>query len=44
VKIGAVAERAQALRDQLREHAHRYYVLDTPLITDADYDRLYREL
>jgi len=44
VNIGAVAERAQALRDQLREHAHRYYVLDTPLITDADYDRLYREL
>lgn len=38
------AERAQALREQLQHHAHRYYVLDDPHITDADYDALFREL
>jgi DNA ligase (NAD+) len=39
------AERRLAeLRAELREHAHRYYVLDAPLISDAEYDRLFREL
>src|SRR5207248_1607344 len=28
----------------IHEHDHRYYVLDRPAITDAAYDRLYREL
>ena len=36
--------RAAELRDQLADHAHRYYVLDDPTVSDADYDRLYREL
>ncbi len=40
----SAAERAEALREQLRFHAHRYYVLDQPLIPDAEYDRLYQEL
>lgn len=38
------ASRAAELRRQLREHDHRYYVLDQPSITDAEYDRLFREL
>jgi len=38
------AQRAAALREQLHEHAHRYYVLDDPSVPDADYDRLFREL
>ena len=38
------AQRAHALRQQLHEHAHRYYVLDAPVIPDAEYDRLFREL
>ena len=38
------AARAEALRGQLREHAHRYYVLDAPVIADADYDALFQEL
>jgi len=38
------ARRAAALRDQLSYHAERYYVFDDPEITDAEYDRLYREL
>ena len=40
----ADAERASSLRELLREHNHRYYVLDTPTISDAEYDRLFREL
>ena len=43
-KSAAAAERAEALREQLRFHSHRYYVLDEPLIPDADYDRLFEEL
>ena len=38
------AQRAAALREQLRHHAHRYYVLDAPEIPDAEYDRLFQEL
>ena len=38
------AQRIATLRDELHAHAYRYYVLDTPSIPDADYDRLYREL
>ncbi len=29
---------------QLTEHQHRYHVLDSPLISDAEYDTLIREL
>ena len=36
--------RAQALREALHHHAHRYYVLDEPEIPDAEYDRLFQEL
>ena len=36
--------RAQALREQLEYHNHRYYVLDAPEVPDAEYDRLFREL
>jgi DNA ligase (NAD+) len=39
-----VRERAARLRAELHEHAYRYYVLDAPVITDAEYDRLLREL
>jgi DNA ligase (NAD+) len=37
-------QRAEALRRQLNEHGYRYYVLNAPSITDAEYDRLYHEL
>jgi DNA ligase (NAD+) len=36
--------RAEELRRQLAEHNHRYHVLDAPIISDAEYDRLFREL
>jgi DNA ligase (NAD+) len=32
------------LRVEIEEHNHRYYVLDAPLLSDAEYDRLFREL
>jgi DNA ligase (NAD+) len=32
------------LRGELHHHSYRYYVLDDPEITDAEYDRLFREL
>ncbi|HKX40464.1 MAG TPA: NAD-dependent DNA ligase LigA [Burkholderiaceae bacterium] len=38
------AARADALRAELREHAHHYYVLDQPTIPDAEYDKLFQEL
>jgi DNA ligase (NAD+) len=38
------ATRAAWLREQLRHHAHLYYVLDAPAIPDAEYDRLFQEL
>ena len=39
-----VAERMDALRRAINYHAHRYYVLDDPQISDAEYDALWREL
>ena len=38
------AERAAELRALLRHHAHRYYVLDVPEVSDAEFDALMREL
>ena len=32
------------LADQVTEHNYRYHVLDSPLVSDAEYDRLMREL
>lgn len=36
--------RAVALREQIEQHNYRYYVLDDPQVSDADYDALMREL
>ena len=36
--------RHAALVQEIRAHNHRYYVLDAPSLSDADYDALYREL
>jgi DNA ligase (NAD+) len=39
-----VSGRARELRDEIDKHNVQYYVLDAPLISDAEYDRLFREL
>jgi DNA ligase (NAD+) len=39
-----VAERIEELRETIRHHEHLYYVLDAPQISDAEYDKLVREL
>lgn len=39
-----VAARAAELRRQLEHHNYRYYVLDDPEVSDAEYDALLREL
>ncbi|MEM1043453.1 MAG: NAD-dependent DNA ligase LigA [Bacteroidota bacterium] len=40
----AAEDLAARLAPLLREHGHRYYVLDAPVIADAEYDRLFRAL
>jgi DNA ligase (NAD+) len=37
-------EHIRSLRKALEHHNYRYYVLDDPVISDAEYDRLMREL
>lgn len=39
-----IRARAEVLRQTLRHHNHRYYVLDDPEISDAEYDQLFGEL
>ena len=38
------AARAATLREQIEQAAYEYYVLDRPTRSDAEYDRLFREL
>lgn len=37
-------QRAAELRDEIEHHRYRYYILDDPEVSDAEYDRLMREL
>jgi DNA ligase (NAD+) len=43
-KTQSAAQQIDSLREKLRYHEYRYYVLDDPEITDAEYDLLMREL
>ena len=38
------AKRIDELRDELRHHEYQYHVLDSPEISDAEYDAKMREL
>jgi len=40
----AVKQRIESLRADIDRHNYQYYALDAPLISDAEYDRLFREL
>ncbi len=39
-----ILARAKELREQIHYHNYRYYVLDDPVISDAEFDRLMQEL
>ncbi|MBI4695977.1 MAG: NAD-dependent DNA ligase LigA [Gammaproteobacteria bacterium] len=41
---GRIAARVAALRAEIAGHNHRYYVLDAPSVSDAEFDALMREL
>jgi DNA ligase (NAD+) len=40
----AIRKRVEKLREEIEYHNYRYYILDHPEISDAQYDRLLREL
>lgn len=42
--MSAMYEKIQSLRKTLRDHNHQYYVLDTPSISDYEFDQLLLEL
>src|SRR5579862_8179215 len=42
--IKSSEKRIEALREKIRHHEYRYYVLDDPKITDAEFDQLMIEL
>jgi DNA ligase (NAD+) len=43
-KKQALAARVEALSQALAEHNYRYHVLSAPVVSDAEYDALFREL
>src|SRR5713101_584922 len=42
--LSKIQKEIDRLRDEIRHHEYRYYVLDDPEITDAQFDRLMNEL
>jgi len=40
----AIEKKIEALREKIRHHEYRYYVLDDPEISDADFDALMNDL
>lgn len=43
-ELNEVKARIEKLREQINYHNHRYYVLDSPVISDAEYDSMMRGL
>jgi DNA ligase (NAD+) len=43
-ELAALAARAATVRQQIEQAAYEYYVLDRPTLSDAAYDKLFREL
>ncbi len=39
-----IQERVEKLREEIRRYDYHYYVLNQPLISDAEYDKLFHEL
>ena len=42
--MSTVSQQLEALRDRIRRHEERYYVLDDPEISDSEFDALLRKL
>ncbi len=42
--LAKIKKRIEELRAEINDHNYRYYVLDAPVISDAQYDKLLREL
>src|SRR3954465_13240756 len=42
--LAVASARAAALRQELEQASYEYHVLDRPTLSDAEYDRRYREL
>ncbi len=42
--LASIKERIEQLRAKINHHNYRYYVLDSPEISDAEYDELMRDL
>ena len=42
--LEALREEIRALTAQVEDHGYRYHVLDDPVITDSEYDELFRRL
>ena len=43
-ELESIKQRIDKLRELINYHNYRYYVLDSPEISDAEYDELMREL
>lgn len=44
MEVNTVLNEIQTLRNQIRHYDYHYYVLDNPLVPDAEYDRCFRAL
>jgi len=42
--VVAITKKIKLLRQQINDHNYRYYVLDAPVISDGEYDQLFRTL
>src|SRR6202795_3821911 len=42
--VTKIEKKIEALREKIRRHEYRFYVLDAPEIEDADFDKLMNEL
>ncbi len=40
----SIQKKIESLREKIREHDYYYYVLAEPVVSDKEYDRLYKEL
>ena len=39
-----ISETIKSLRKKINDHNYQYYVLDNPIISDSEYDKLLKEL